>query len=81
MQSYGSAFEIVTEDKAEVEILKIRSDLMHQLVDLMKGLGLTQVEAAKLIGCTQPRISQLKNGRISQFSLTWLTKAKLKLQG
>ena len=81
MQSYASAFEIVTEDKAEIEVMKIRSSLMNELVDLMNGFGLTQVEAAKIIGCTQPRISQLKNGRLSEFSLTWLTKAKLKLQG
>ena len=80
MQSYQNAFEILTEDKAEIEILKARSSLMNELVDLMKSLKLTQVEAAKLIGSSQSRISQLNNGRLSEFSLTWLTKAKIKLQ-
>ena len=81
MNRYESAFDVITEDKAAKEILRMRSTLMHGIVSRIKELGLTQVEAAKIIGCSQPRISQLKNGRLSEFGLNWLTKAKLKLNG
>ena len=80
MESHISAFELITKDKEEIEMLKIRSALMNELIDIMHDLGMTQTEAASIIGCSQPRISKLKNGRLSEFGLTWLTKAKLKLQ-
>jgi predicted XRE-type DNA-binding protein len=45
---------------------------------------LTQAEAAKLIGVTQARVSDLKHGEISQFSLGLLVRmaarAGLRLQ-
>ena len=81
MNRHESAFDIITEDKAERELLRMRSTLMHGIVSRIKELGLTQKEAAKIIGCGQPRISRLKSGRISEFGLNWLTKAKLKLNG
>ena len=35
----------------------------------MKDAGLTQTEAAKLLGITQPRVSDLLRGKLSKFSL------------
>ena len=40
----------------------------------MKSSGLTQTDAAKVLGVTQARISDLKRGKISQFSLTLLVR-------
>ena len=80
MDNYNSAFDIVTKDPAEKKMLILRSNLMGDINDWIRIEQLTQVQAAKIIGCDQPRVSELKNGRLSKFSLDWLTKAKIKLQ-
>ena len=53
----------------EAENLKIRADLMIELSKLIETQGLTQAAAASLLGVTQPRISDLKRGKIDRFSV------------
>ena len=53
----------------EAEHLRIRSDLMIELTRFIKSRGLTQAQAAKLLGVTQPRISDLTRGKIDRFSI------------
>ncbi len=53
----------------EAENLKSRSDLMIRLSHIIETRGLTQAAAAKLLGVTQPRISDLTRGRIDRFSV------------
>ena len=53
----------------EAENLKGRSDLMIQLTKIIDSRGLTQLQAAKLLGVTQPRISDLMRGKIDRFSI------------
>ena len=57
---------------AEAARLLIRADLMSQVRTLLDERGLTQARAAKLLGVTQPRISDLKRGRIGLFSIDTL---------
>ena len=56
----------------EAENLRIRADLMIQLTKLIEARGLTQAAAAKLLGVTQPRISDLVRGKIDRFSIDTL---------
>jgi predicted XRE-type DNA-binding protein len=49
--------------------LKVRGDLMLDLRDYIQEHGWTQKEAADFLGETQPKISNLMNGDISQFSI------------
>jgi predicted XRE-type DNA-binding protein len=56
----------------EAQNLKIRSDLMIQLTRLIAESGLTQARAARLLGVTQPRISDLARGKIDRFSVDGL---------
>jgi predicted XRE-type DNA-binding protein len=56
----------------EAENLKIRADLMIELTKLIEAQALTQTEAAKLLGVTQPRISDLMRGKIDRFSVDTL---------
>ena len=53
----------------EAENLRVRSDLMIELSKLIESRGLTQADAAKLLGVTQPRISDLTRGKIDRFSI------------
>jgi len=56
----------------EAENLKIRADLMIELTKLIEVKALTQTDAAKLLGVTQPRISDLVRGKIDRFSVDTL---------
>ena len=56
-------------DEDEAEHLRIRSTLMIAVRKLVENRSLTQAEAAKLFGVTQPWISNLVRGRIDLFSI------------
>ena len=49
--------------------LRLRSEALRALDRWIRQRGLTQEAAAKLLGTTQARISNIKRGRINQFSL------------
>jgi len=54
---------------ADAENLRIRSAMMRALIDFVRKNKLTQAHAAKLLGVTQPRISDLMCGKIHLFSI------------
>ena len=60
--------------EAESEELEIRAELLRGLTRWLSDAGLTQVEAAKELGVTQARISDIKRGKINQFSLDLLVR-------
>jgi predicted XRE-type DNA-binding protein len=51
------------------ENLRIRSDLMIELSELIRNKCWTQTQAAELMGVSQPRISDLVRGKIDRFSI------------
>ncbi len=53
----------------EAENLRIRADLMIAIRRLIERESLTQATAAKRLGVTQPRISDLVRGKIELFSI------------
>jgi predicted XRE-type DNA-binding protein len=60
--------------KAEAEELEIRSVLLIGLDRWLATTGMTQTEAAKVLGVTQARISDIRRGKINQFSLDLLVR-------
>lgn len=46
-----------------------RAQVMHQLTAILRERGLTQVQAAELLGTTQPVVSDLMRGKLSKFSI------------
>ena len=68
MKEYTSAFDLI-EDKHQAALLKLKSNYMDQIVDVIKLNGITQKKAAKIMDVTQPRVSDLCNGKISKLSL------------
>ena len=54
--------------------LECRSTLLRGLERWLTSSDLTQTEAAKTLGVTQARISDIKRGKISQFSLGLLVR-------
>ena len=68
-RSSGNVFRDLGFEPLEAEHLRIRSDLMIQILRLMDARKLTQVAAARVFGVSQPRISDLKRGKIDLFSI------------
>jgi predicted XRE-type DNA-binding protein len=54
---------------AEAENLRIRSAMMRPPIDFVRKNKLTQARAAKMLGGSQPRISDLMRGKIDRFSI------------
>ena len=52
--------------------MRARSSLMSAIITHVEKSGLTQAQAARLLGVTQPRISDLMRGKIELFSLDTL---------
>lgn len=71
-RSSGNVFEDLGFPRPEAERLLILSDLMNQAQQLIKKRRLTQARAAKLLGVTQPRVSDLMRGKINLFSIDTL---------
>ncbi len=66
---YTNIFDAITQDAAEASELQTRSDLMIAIRDIVNAKGWDQKQAAAAMGITQPRVSDLVNGRIEKFSI------------
>ena len=66
--SSGNVFRDLGFSREEAEHLLIRSDLMIAVQKALERRGVKQADAAKILGVTQPRVSDLLRGRIDLFS-------------
>ena len=73
-ERFENVWDAIEDDPAIRENLKLRSQLLIELERHIKREGLTQAQAAKLLGVTQPRISNLMRGKINSFGLDMLVK-------
>ena len=71
-ESFTSVWDAIEDTPAQDENMKLRSALMMALKDHIAGEGLSQGQAAKVFGVTQPRVSDLMRGKIDLFSLDTL---------
>ncbi|HVZ84514.1 MAG TPA: XRE family transcriptional regulator [Terracidiphilus sp.] len=69
---YASVWDAIEKSPAEAANLKLRSSLMLALKRHIEREGLSQTEAARVFGVSQPRISNLMRGKISLFSIDML---------
>lgn len=53
----------------EAEHLRVRAELMRQISTLIRRRKLTQAQAAKVFGVTQPRVNDVVRGRLHRFSI------------
>jgi predicted XRE-type DNA-binding protein len=78
-RSSGNVFKDLGFPGREAAHLLIRSDLMIVLTRILKDRKLTQVRAARLLGVSQPRVSDLVRGRIDLFSIDSLVEMLVRL--
>ena len=68
-RSSGNVYRDLGFPPEEAANVQARADMMIQLTRILEARRLTQAAAAKLLGVTQPRVSDLVRGRIDRFSL------------
>ena len=69
---FANVWDAIEDVPAQAENMKLRSILMMALKDHIVRSELSQSEAAKLLGVTQPRVSDLMRGKIDLFALDTL---------
>ncbi|MCC2594869.1 XRE family transcriptional regulator [Pusillimonas sp. MFBS29] len=68
-QRFTSVWDAIEDTTEEAENMKLRSVLMTALKQHIIHVKMSQAEAAKLFGVTQPRVSDLMRGKINVFGL------------
>lgn len=68
-QRFASVWDAIEDTQQEAENMKLRSTLMMAIKNHITRADLTQADAAKLLGVTQPRVSDLMRGKINLFGL------------
>jgi predicted XRE-type DNA-binding protein len=68
-ERFASVWDAIEDTPEESENMKLRSALMVALKEHLARTGLSQSQAARLFGVTQPRVSDLVRGKINLFGL------------
>ena len=63
-ERFNSIWDAIEDTPAQAENMKLRAVLLTALKDQISKRQLSQAQAAKLFGVTQPRISELVRGKI-----------------
>lgn len=71
-QRFARVWDAIENTPQQVAGMRVRSELMMSLTDIISEQGMTQGDAAALFGVTQPRVSDLMRGKINRFSLDTL---------
>lgn len=66
-RSSGNVFRDIGFSPDEAKNLQLRAQLMSRVRDVARGM--TQQEAAKRFGVSQPRLSDVLRGKIDKFSI------------
>jgi predicted XRE-type DNA-binding protein len=64
---------------ANPQAARAKATLAHRVVDIIAGRKLTQVQAGKVLGVDQPKVSALTRGRLTDFSIERLLRFLLLL--
>ncbi|QPC91348.1 helix-turn-helix domain-containing protein [Mesorhizobium sp. INR15] len=69
IQTFANVWDALEDTPEEAAHMTIRSNLLIAIGQRVKGWNVTQSEAARRLGTTQPRLNDLLRGRITNFSL------------
>jgi predicted XRE-type DNA-binding protein len=69
IEVFESVWDALEDTPSEAENMKLRSNLMIAISETVAAWGVTQMEAARRLGVTQPRLNDLLRGRVGNFSL------------
>lgn len=69
VQTFASVWDALEETPEEAANMRLRSELAIRVRAAVEEWKLTQAQAARRIGVTQPRLNDLLRGRVDRFSL------------
>ena len=69
VRMFASVWDALEETPEEAANMRLRSERTIAVRAAVEDWRLTQTEAAKRLGVTQPRLNDLMRGRIGRFSL------------
>lgn len=78
---FENVFDAIAESPEEALNMKLRANLIREIRAKVATAGWTQIETAQRLGITQPRVSNLLNGKLSKFSLDALVNMLARLGG
>ncbi|MFJ2334453.1 helix-turn-helix domain-containing protein [Pseudomonas helleri] len=80
----NSVWDVLVDSPEEAENLRVRSQLMRAIKQVVNDWNISQKEAAQRLHITQPRLNDLLKGKIDKFSLdalvNMLASANLKIE-
>ena len=68
-QVFDNVWDAIEDTPGAAANMTMRSDLLIALRNAVECWGVTQAEASRRLGVTQPRLNDVLRGRISNFSL------------
>ncbi|WNL41949.1 XRE family transcriptional regulator [Halomonas sp. PAMB 3264] len=66
---FSSIWDALEDTPEEALNMRLRSQLMMKVSERVRAWDVSQKEAAKRLGVTQPRLNDLLKGKINKFSL------------
>ena len=69
VQTFASVWDALEETPEAAANMWLRSDLAIAVRDVVQEWRLTQAQAARRLGVTQPRLNDLLRGRVDRFSM------------
>jgi predicted XRE-type DNA-binding protein len=63
---FESVWDALEDTPTEAENMKLRSSLMIAITEAVSAWHMTQTEAARRLGVTQPRLNDLLRGRVGK---------------
>jgi predicted XRE-type DNA-binding protein len=68
IEVFESVWDALEDTPTEAENMKLGSSLMIAISEAVSGWRVTQTDAARRLGVTQPRLNDLLRGRVGKFS-------------
>ena len=69
VEKFESVFDAIADSPEEALNMKLRASMIRVIRVKVEAAGWNQTEAARQLGITQPRVSDLMRGKLSKFSL------------
>ncbi len=81
VEKFESVFDAIGGSPGEALNMRLRADMILEIRKRIETEDWTQTETAKLLSISQPRVSDLLNGKLSRFSLDALVNMLATLGG
>ena len=69
MKKFANVWDALEDSKDAAESMKARAAILMRIEKTVRGWEISQSEAARRLGITQPRLNDLLRGKIDKFSL------------